>query len=154
MFSGLLAGCSGTAITPSSAPVVASPTPDEVTIKYIALVRDYWIQYETARADGATVCLNGVDQPRCRERAAAILLVHQKFLSDLDTTPPPPNFAADDQAFRSQLPKAIADVKAMISAAESGDKQAVIQATTAYVNDMIPTVTGALDRVDPSMTHG
>jgi len=82
-----------------------------------------------------------------------MLAVHRKFLSDLDTTWLPPEFTADDQAFRSQLPKAIADVSAMISAASTGSKEAVLQATTAYVNDMIPTVTDALDHVDPSVVH-
>jgi hypothetical protein len=72
---------------------------------------------------------------------------------DLDTTLPPPKFVADDQAIRLQLPKAIVDVKAMISASASGDKQAVHTETTAYVADMIPIVTDALDHVDPSVTH-
>jgi hypothetical protein len=155
MVGGFLVGCSGAGGTSSKASVVASPTPDSVTQKYVALVHDYWTQYVRARGDGATVCWNAaaVDPPKCRERAVAILAVHQKFLSDLDTTPPSPNFVADDQSFRSQLPKAIAQVKAMISAAESGDKQAVVQATTAYVNDMIPTVTNSLDHVDPSVVH-
>jgi hypothetical protein len=151
--SALSVGCSGAGGTPSKAAVVASPTPDSVTRKYVALVHDYWIQYVSARGDGATVCWNAVDPPKCRERAVAILTVHQKFLSDLDTNPPPPNFVADDQTFRSQLPKAIAHVKAVISAAESGDKQAVVQAMSAYVEDMIPTVTNSLDHVDPSMVH-
>ena len=82
-----------------------------------------------------------------------MLAVHQKFLRDLDSTPPPSKFAADDRAFRAQLPKAIADVEAMISAADTGSKDAVMQATTTYVNDMIPVVTGALDDIDPSTVH-
>jgi len=82
-----------------------------------------------------------------------MLAVHEKFLIDLDRTPPPPKFAVDDRAFRSQLPKAIADVEAMISAADTGSKDAVLQATTVYVNDMIPVVTSALDDVDPSVVH-
>ena len=140
----------GTSANPSPSP---SPQPDTVTVKYVALVHAYWTTYVIARGNGATVCLDRVDPPQCRVRAAAILVVHQKFLSDLDTTPPPPKFAADDQAFRRQLPKAIADVKKMISAADGGDKQAVQDATSAYVSDMIPDVTGALDHVDPSLTH-
>ena len=137
--------------TPNS-PVV-SPTPDAVTTKYVALVHNYWDQYVIARSDGAQVCLRNVDPAKCGVRAAAILAVHQKFLSDLDTTPPPPKFVADDQAIRLQLPKAIVDVKAMISASATGDKQAVYTETTAYVADMIPIVTDALDHVDPSVTH-
>lgn len=152
---GLLVGCSGAGGTKSQASPMASPTPDSVTRKYVALVHVYWIQYVSARGDGATVCWDAaaVDPPKCRERAAAILAVHQQFLSDLDTTPPPPNFVADDQIFRSQLPMAIAQVNAMISAAESGDKHATVQATTAYVDDMIPIITHSLDHVDPSVVH-
>jgi hypothetical protein len=151
----LLRGCSGGVGPPSNAAAVASPTPDLVTPKYVALVRDYWSQSVSARANGATVCWDAraVDPAKCRERAVAILAVHQKFLGDLDTTPPPPAFVADDQVFRSRLPKGIAQVKVMISAAESGDKQAVVQATSAYVDDMIPTVTKSLDHVDPSVVH-
>jgi hypothetical protein len=44
-------------------------------------------------------------------------------------------------------------VKAMISAATSWNKAAVFKATSAYVGDMIPTVTGALDDVDPLVAH-
>ncbi len=83
----------------------------------------------------------------------ALLAAQQKFLSGLDNTPAPPKFAADDQAFRSQIPKTIADLGAMISAADTGSKDAVLQATTTYLNDMIPTVTGAMDHVDPSVVH-
>ena len=148
-------------------PVVTSPTPDSVTQTYVALVHSYWLKYKAAEAseDGSRpaqfVCFGGpgsaypqdIDPPKCQERAVAILAVHQKFLSDLDSTPPPPRFAADDRAFRDQLPKAITDVKAMISAAETGSKDAVLQATQVYVDDMIPTVTDALDDVDPSVLH-
>jgi hypothetical protein len=42
----------------------------------------------------------------------------------------------------------------MITAADTGSKEAVVQATTIFVNDMIPTVTGAMDDVDPSVRHG
>jgi hypothetical protein len=41
----------------------------------------------------------------------------------------------------------------MISAANTGSEDAVLQATIAYVNDMMPTVTDALDDVDPSVVH-
>lgn len=82
-----------------------------------------------------------------------MLPVMEKFLADLGVTPPPPRFAADDQAFRSQLPKAIADLKALVSVAKTGNKGAVLQATATYVDAMIPTVTKALDEVDPSVAH-
>ena len=149
----LLTGCGNTATGTATSSPVRSPTPDAVTTKNVALVHTYWDQYLSARADGGNVCLQNVDPAKCGVRAAAILAVHQKFLSDLDTTSPPHQFAADDQVFRLQLPKAIADVKAMISASAGGDKQAVFSATTAYVADMIPAVTGALDHVDPAVTH-
>jgi len=74
-------------------------------------------------------------------------------LSNLDSTPAPPKFAADDQVLRSQLAKAIADLKAMIAAAADANREAVIQYTTAYVNDMVPRVLVALDEVDPSVVH-
>jgi hypothetical protein len=166
-----------TACGRSSTPaVITSPTTDSVTRNYVTLVHDYWIQYMTAEADpignvagqfstadAARACfglldpstqdVRYVDPLTCRVRSVAMVAVHGKFLSDLDTTRPPPKFATDDQIFRSQLPKAIADLKAMISATNTGSKDAVLQATTAYVNDMMPTVTDALDDVDPSVVH-
>jgi hypothetical protein len=147
--SGFLMSCGP---SPKAAPVAS---PNSTAAKYVALVHDYWIHYVTARDDGAIVCWDAraVDPAKCRDTAAAILVVHQKFLSDLDRTPPPPTFVTDDQVFRVQLPKAIAQVKVMVSVAESGDKQAIIEATTAYVADMIPAVTSSLDHVDPSVIH-
>jgi hypothetical protein len=156
--------------------VAGPPTPDSVSRNYVALIHNYWVQYKTAEADpignisgqfdpadGARACfglfdpstqdVKYVDPPTCRERSIAMVAVHENFLSDLNSTPAPPKFAADDQAFRSQLPKAIADVKAMISAASTGSQVAVFQATTTYVGDMIPRVTNALDDVDPSVVH-
>jgi hypothetical protein len=154
IFGALLSGC---AAPPTQA--AASPTRSAAE-KYVALVGLYWSDYRTAEGNAARVCWGDqfndvtlVNPPVCRYRAVAILAVHQKFLSDLDSTPPPPKFAADDKALRSQLPKAIADVKAMISAADTGSKDAVMNATTTYVNDMIPVVTSALDDIDPSTVH-
>jgi len=89
----------------------------------------------------------------CGERAVALLANHEKFLSDLDSTPAPPKFAADDQAFRTQLPKTIADLKALIATAQTGSKQAVLQAATAYNDDMFPIITDALNDVDPLVSH-
>jgi len=170
----LVLGCSSAsnessthALGASPIAVVASPTPDALTLTYVALVHSYWLQYKAAESSGAGsrpaqfVCFGGpgsanpqfIDPSKCQERAVAILAVHQKFLSDLDSTPPPQRFASDDRAFRNQLPKAIADVKGMISAAGTGSKDAVLQATQVYVDDMIPTVTDALDDVDPSVLH-
>jgi hypothetical protein len=155
------------AVVASPTPVTASPTPDPATQNYVALVHNYWLQYKAAEADGGgsepaqAVCFGGpgggdlqlIDPSTCRERAVAILAVHEKFLRDLDSTPPPPRFTSDDYVFRGQLPKAIADVKAMISAGGTGSKDAVLRATNVYVSDMIPLVTDALDDVDPSVVH-
>jgi hypothetical protein len=160
--------------------VVASPTQDSVARSYVALVHNYWIQYKTAEGDidhvsgigtgpfsdgdAAKACfglpspslpqdVKLVDPPICGRLSAAMLAVHEKFLLDLESTPAPAKFAADDRALRSQLPKAIADVKAIIDAANTGSKEAVLLATTAYVNDMIPTVTDALNDIDPLVVH-
>ena len=61
--------------------------------------------------------------------------------------------ATTERELRIQLPKAIADVKAMIVAATDGNKEAVIQNMTAYVNDMVPRVLNALDDIDPSVAR-
>jgi hypothetical protein len=166
----LLAGCSSAGGSSSRSVAAASPTPDSITRNYVALIHNYWIQEQAADevAHGsnlaAKVCL-GVDPPgtptklqlidpsMCHERAVAILANAQKFLSDLDRTPAPPKFASDDQAFRTQLPKAIAALEALISAAGTGSKEAVLQSATAYNNDMYPIVTDALNDVDPSVAH-
>jgi hypothetical protein len=156
----LMLGCSSASGGTPKQSAVASPTPDFATRAYVALISNYWSDYRTAEGNGAQVCFGGfsndvqlVNPPLCRTRAIAMLAVHQKFLSDLNTTPSPPKFAADDRTFRSQLPKAIDDMKVMVSVADTGSKEAVFQATTAYVDDMIPIVTGALDDVDPSVVH-
>jgi hypothetical protein len=167
-----LAGCGntagqGAAATPSAA--ISSPTPDAATQKYVALIRSYWagIQEADQFMNGfnlaAKVChgdspsapsdLQRIDPAMCRERAVAILANQEEFLGDLAATPAPPRFAADDAAFRTQVPKAISDAKAMISACGTGNKQTIFDATTAYVKDMVPTVTGAMDDVDPTVRH-
>jgi hypothetical protein len=161
----LSSGCGSS----STRAVVSSPTPDTVTRNYVALVRNLWIDIQAAdevslgnvaaRAClgespfGAPTNMQLIDPPTCRERIVALLAAQQKFLSALDSTPAPPKFAADDQAFRSQLPKTIADLKALISTADTGSKDAVLQATNAFLSDMIPTVTSAMDHVDPSVVH-
>lgn len=147
-----------------------SPTTDAITRNYVALVHRYWMQEQSADEAlngsnvAAKVCL-GVDPPgaptnlqlvdpvTCRERAAAVLANVVWFLTELDRTPAPPRFALDDQAFRVQLSKATVDLGALIAATDSGDKNAVLQAATAYNNDMYPVVTDALNDVDPSVHH-
>ena len=168
---GLLLGavaCGNSAANASPQPPTPSqPAPDPVTQRYVALVHSYWVQYKAAEGvvpRFARVCWGQtsrvapsdtrvVDPASCRETAAAILPSHESFLSNLDTAPAPAKFAADDQVFRRQLPKAIADVKAMMAAAAAGNREAVLKYMTAYVDDMVPRVTLALDDVDPSVVH-
>jgi hypothetical protein len=167
---GVVASCSSASGNSSVKIEVASPTADSVTRSYVALVHDYWIREQAADevSNGsnvaARVCLGKeppsapstlqlIDPPMCRERAIAILANQQKFLSDLDSTPPPPKFAADDQAFRTQIPKAIADLEALISVSGTGSKQAVLDDANAYNNDIFPIVTDALNDVDPLVPH-
>jgi hypothetical protein len=102
---------------------------------------------------GSATRLQLVDPKQCGERAVALLAVHQNFVTELDSTPAPTNFAADDRAIRTQLPKTIADLNVLISAAKTGNKGDVLQSASVYNNDMYPIVTGALNDVDPSVTH-
>lgn len=163
----LTMSCGGTT-TPTA--IHPSPTLDTTARDYVALIHTYWIQEQAAdeASNGANVaarvCL-GMDPPgtatnlqlvdptACRERATAILANAQWFLAQLDRTPAPAKFAQDDRAFRDQLPKAIADLNALVSATQSGSKDDVVRAATAYNNDMYPVVTDALNDVDPSVRH-
>lgn len=159
-----LLACGGAVAQPS-----ASPT-DAATRNYVALVHAYWISVKAADSDqpgieeDAIVCLGNtgptaptniqlVDPQKCQQIANAWLVVHEKFLVDLDATPAPAKFAADDRAIRGGLPKAIADLKSLIAVASTDDKAAVREATLLYVNDMMPAVTSALDDIDPSVAH-
>jgi hypothetical protein len=154
----------------TASPASPSPTTDQVTTKYVALIHDYWIQLMAA--DGATatsnvaalVCLGNssrtsptdianVDPVRCGERATAVLAVHQKFQGDLELTSAPPRFTTEDRTLRTTLPAGIATVKALIAACATGSKDAVLAASQAYVAVMIPTFTDALDRIDPTVVH-
>jgi hypothetical protein len=155
----------------SPTPTVAlSPTPDAATLKYVALIKTYWIQVQAADEATSTtnvaarVCLGKasllanenvqlVDPVQCRARMLASLPVHVGFLKALQTTPAPPSFSADDQAFRTQLPLGIADLKKLISTTATGNKQNILLASSVYVGDFIPIVTSALDDVDPSVVH-
>jgi hypothetical protein len=166
----LVVGCSSANLSSPANVTSASPTSDAATRNYVALVHNFWIQEQAA--DGASnganaaarVCLGKqppdapsnvqlIDPPMCRERGVAILANQEEFLTDLSSTPAPSQFSADDQAFRIQIPKAIVHLKALISASETGSKEAVLAAATAYNNDMFPAVTDALNDVDPSVAH-
>jgi hypothetical protein len=157
----------GSQTTPAAA---TSPTPDPAVRRYVAFVQDYWVRLrvaENATADSneaAVVCLgnasptaetdvNIIDPLRCKNRAIALLAVLQSFLTDLGATSAPTRFADDDAVLRSRLPAAITAVKNMISAAATGKKQAVRDASLAFVDVMIPAVTNAFDDIDPSVVH-
>jgi hypothetical protein len=163
----LTVSCSGGAGGSPAQAAVKSPIPDPATQRYVALVHNYWMQYKDAEGNVPRflrVCWGElspnapndtrvVDPVICGEIAAAILPPHEQFLSNLDATPAPAGFTGEDQTFRAQLPKAIADIKAMEAAAAAGDRPGVIDRMTAYADDMIPRVTSALDEVDPSVVH-
>jgi hypothetical protein len=154
----VVSGCSTASGGSPTQAAAVSPTVDPVTQKYAALANGYWEDHVVATGGAATVCLGtgvgtqGINPPLCRVRGAAMLAVQEKFLSDLGVTPPPPKFAADDRVFRTQLPKTVADLKAMISAADVGNQQGILDAANAYVDDMGP-VPGALDHINPSVEH-
>ncbi|HKW60050.1 MAG TPA: hypothetical protein VJR46_09900, partial [Candidatus Dormibacteraeota bacterium] len=126
----------------ASTHAVSSPTADEVT-RYVALVHNYWIQYKKAEgdipsfADECGYYSVNVQPSWCRPRIAAILPIHEKFLADLNTTPAPQKFAADDRAFRTQLPKAIAHLNATMAAADAGNARSVSAEFEAYVEAMM-----------------
>ncbi len=81
-----------------------------------------------------------------------MLAVQERFLTDLNAAIPPAKFATEDQVFRAQLPKTITDLKAMISAANIGNKQAILDASNAFLDDMGP-VLDALDHINPAVQH-
>jgi hypothetical protein len=100
------------------------------------------------------VCLNGPIEPaQCQSRAAAQLIVQKKFIHDLESTPVPPGFAAPEKVLIAEVPKAIVDLEAMITAAQTGNKDALVQATSVYVSEMEPNITDALDAIDTGMVH-
>lgn len=48
----LLAGCGGS--SPSGQSVASSPSPDQMTQRYVALVHSYWIAYKSVEGDVPT----------------------------------------------------------------------------------------------------
>ena len=145
----LLAALSGAACgAPSQTAVTsASPTPDHKVTAYVALVQAYHDTYVAARGGGYDYCVVNLDPRNCRDRGVAMIAVWRQFLKDLDATPAPPRFAADDHTIRTQLPKGIEDLMAMVAAAAGGDRAAMLKAANAYIGDMVPTVTDALGDV-------
>ena len=103
---GLLAACSGSSSEPAAA---TTPTIDPVAVKYVALTHSFWAayvsaEYVSAGKNAGDVCIVNVDMRACAARGQAMIPVLQKFLADLDTTPAPAKFAADDSNIRRQLP--------------------------------------------------
>jgi hypothetical protein len=154
----VVSGCSSASGGSQTQAVTASPTGDLLTKKYVDLANSYWDAHVTATAGAITVCLGtgsgtqGINPPLCRMHAVAMLAVQEKFLSDLDVTPPPARFAADDQVFRVQLPKTVVDLKAMISAADAGSRQGILDASNAFLDDM-GLVLAALTHINPAVEH-
>lgn len=154
----VVSGCSTASGGSPAQAAVATPTADALTQKYVDLANSYWDEHVTAEGNAAAVCLGtgagtqGINPPLCRVRAIAMLAVQEKFLSDLDVTPAPAKFAADDHAFRAQLPKTVVDLKAMISAAAAGNQQGILDASNAFLDDM-GLVLGALTDINPSVEH-
>jgi len=94
-----------------------------------------------------------VEPQICRAFAVATLGASEKFLANLDTVHAPAKFASDDRVFRTDVTKAISDLKTLVAACDGPNRQAIIDTMWAYARDMIPDVTNALDDVDPSVTH-
>jgi len=73
-----------------------------------------------------------------------MIAVWERFLKDLNATSVAPKFKADVAIIRSQLPKGIDDLRAMVAAAAAGDKSAMQKAAENYIGDLVPTVTDPL----------
>jgi hypothetical protein len=168
--SALLAACGQSASAPPSSLTTqpsASGSVDPMTRAYVSLIHDWWNRYKAAENDPVVVlqaCFprgssgtshdpNLVDSARCAAFASAILPIDEQFLADLDRTPAPSQFSDQDQVFRVQFPKVIADLGSMLAAARADNRPAVIQYMSSYLNDMMPKVTDALDQVDPAVAH-
>ena len=123
-----------------SAVTTAAPSPDSL----VTLVHSYHDEYVAARGDGYDYCVVTMDALNCHDRGVAMIAVWERFLKDLSTTPVAPKFVTDVATIRSQLPKGVDDLRAMVAAAEAGDKTAMQNEANKYVGDMVPTVTDPL----------
>jgi len=148
----ILSACGGGA--PTAHATSPSPTADAATRAYVLLIHQYWVDVIAADGNAPTVCYNGPINPaQCKARAEAQLAVQQKFLSDLQAIQAPPQFMQPNAVLLQNLPMAIAGLKAMIAAGASGDKTAVVEATTTYLGLVRATIEGALDQIDPAVNH-
>ena len=162
----------GSSSTPAAATSSsAAPTTDAVTQTYVALVKAYWSGEVAADGNSGNInvasraCLGTisnnaapdehlVETATCHERGVLILANQENFLAGLKGTIAPEQFAADDLIFRREVPRAIVALEAMNAAAAAGKQQATFDAANGYVSIMVPSVTGAMDDVDPSTQHG
>jgi hypothetical protein len=148
----ILCACGGSA--PTSHVTSPSPTSDTVTRAYVLLVHQYWVDLVAADGNAPTVCYHGPINPaQCKARAEAQLAVQQKFLTDLQATQAPRQFTQPNAILLQNVPLAIDGLKAMIAASSSGDRAAVVEATTTYIGVMRATIEGALDQIDPAVSH-
>jgi len=157
VMTGLL-GCGAQANQSTSGTVTATPTPEPLKQKYIDLVNGFWDDHVSATSGALQVCIGtgvgtqGVNPALCGQHGKAMLKVQEKFLSDLGSVTPPAEFAAEDQTFRAKLPRANADLNAMIAAGDGGSVAAVQDAANVYIVDMQP-VLEALDQINPAIQH-
>jgi hypothetical protein len=125
----------------------ASPAPDAAKA-YTTLIHGYYARYESAKGDAYDFCVVGTDTAKCYDRGVLMISVWQNLLQDLDTTPAPPKFAADDATIRKQLPKAIDDLTTMVAAAKVADQSGMVSAANLYIGDLVPGATDALHDID------
>ncbi len=147
-----------------------SPALSAADHAYVDLIRGYWADLHVADITAAgqdvdaKACLGelGPTSPQdvkvvepqvCRAYAVATMTASQKFLATLGAIQAPGAFSADDQVFRTHIPIAISDLKALITACDGQSRRAIIDAMWAFAREMIPDVTNALDDVEPSVKH-
>ena len=131
---------------------------DPAAAAYSAIAMGFWSDYTTAESggtqeDAAQACIREDNFKVCADRVKAMLPTLEKFLADINHATAPVRFATDDAAFKKQIPIAIADMKLILKAALAKDTAHFDTYVGTYMDDMVPTVTSALDDVDPSTVH-
>jgi len=153
-----LSTCFLSACGPGHTAASGSPSNDAASIRYVALVQHFWTAYIAAENDGpppnaAVACVQVPDLKACSERVREMLPTLELFLGDLGRSVAPAKYAKDDAELRTQLPVAIADLTMVLKTALAGESGAFSTYVNAYIDDMVPGVTSALDDVDPSKVH-
>ena len=118
----------------------SAPSPDRL----VAIAHAYHDEYVAARGDGYSYCVVEPAPQSGHDRGVAMIAVWERFLKALNAAPVAPKFKADVAIIRSQLPKGVDDLRAMVAAAAAGDQSAMRSAAESYVGDMVPTVTDSL----------